>query len=50
MKSAFLPILLLLSISGINQSFAQAKLDDYFDQLFKRKSSWEVSLFPITTA
>lgn len=37
MKSAFLPIFLLLSISGINQSFAQAKLDDYFDQLFKKK-------------
>lgn len=37
MKRAFLPSLLFLFTIGINQSFAQSKLDDYFEQLFNKQ-------------
>jgi CubicO group peptidase (beta-lactamase class C family) len=37
MKRAFFPSLLLLYIIGINQSFAQVKLDDYFDNFFNKQ-------------
>lgn len=37
MKRAFLTSFLLVYIIGINQSFAQSKLDDYFDTLFSNQ-------------
>lgn len=37
MKRAFLSSFLIVYIIGINQSFAQSKLDDYFDTLFNNQ-------------